>query len=175
MNDAEWFYNIYEQYSKNLYRYLHTLLKGRGRPEAVSEIEDCIQETFIVLWNKRETLQAHPKLDAWLYKTSSNILNNKLSLANTRSRHTAFSLNEMSEHGVEVIDRFIVSRQSEQEYTQDLLEQVKDSIGDDTFEFLIHYYDRQYPIETLKKQYAISTSGIKMRVKRALNKIRKEI
>lgn len=73
MNDAEWFYNIYEQYSKNLYRYLHTLLKGRGRPEAVPEIEDCIQETFIVLWNKRETLQAHPKLDAWLYKTSSNI------------------------------------------------------------------------------------------------------
>lgn len=131
----------------------------------------------MTLWDKREAVLEHPNTEAWLIKTASNIMNNKLSSDSTRKRHTAFSLDETFSDGSEsVINRIdLVVNNEQDESAADLLARVKDAVGDEVYALLISYYDKNQPIESLAEKYKLTGSGIKMRVKRTLEKIRRAL
>lgn len=60
------FEKIYAHYYERLCNYLLNYSQDR------SKIEDVVQETFIMLWNKRKSLNIHSSLSNYLYRTAHN-------------------------------------------------------------------------------------------------------
>lgn len=58
------FDKVYETYSKPLYIYLYDKLKDAG------VCQDIIQDLFITLWEKRETIEINTSLKAYLYQSA---------------------------------------------------------------------------------------------------------
>jgi RNA polymerase sigma factor (sigma-70 family) len=60
-----------------------------------SEVPHLIQATFIVFWDRRESLPPAPKLGGWLYGVTSNLARNYIrSRSRTRKREQAWQLHE---------------------------------------------------------------------------------
>lgn len=60
----------------------------------ISLAEDLVQQVFTTAWMKREELQCHPQVRAWLYKTVRYTFNNFLRKQLYRQRMHAMSLDE---------------------------------------------------------------------------------
>lgn len=172
---TKWFSDLYDKSYEDLYRYLSIILYRKGKQELSDEIQECIQETFALVWQKRETLISYRNVNAWMRKAAQNILNNKISSANTRTKHTAFSLDKaFTEDGEAVIDRIDLTQPPPSEDANELLAQIRDSVGEDTYALLIEYYDKDKPINKIMDERGLSKSGVKMRVKRAIDNFRKK-
>lgn len=170
----KWFSDLYDKGYGELYRYLSLMLFRAGRNDLYDEIPDCIQETFILVWRKRETLYYYKNANAWIRKTAQNLMNNKRSISNTRAKHTAFSLdNEFVEGGEPLIQRINIMQSPPDDDADELLFQIKNDIGEETYALLIEYYDKEQTISKIMGEHGLSKSGVKMRVKRALDRLRK--
>jgi len=129
----------------------------------------------MLLWDKRMELKDHPNIDAWLLKTASNILKNKLASTVVREKHTAFSLDEtFSEGSDSIVNRIdLTPKTSADERKAELLDMIREEVGDETYVFLLSYYDKEQKKESLMDRYRLSSSGIRMKVKRLLDQFRR--
>ena len=64
--DIDAFDNIYRIYNKALYKNAFRITRDSGIAE------DIVQETFIILWQKRATIDANRTLGNWLFVVSFN-------------------------------------------------------------------------------------------------------
>ena len=67
MPDEQWLHDIYLQHNRRLHA-IGRLFVGR-EPVHVQAVEDMVQEAFLILWNKRDKLHAHPNIGGWLVET----------------------------------------------------------------------------------------------------------
>lgn len=58
---------IYDRYEKRLFGFII------GYTKEVLETEGIVQETFLKLWSKRETLDSEKSVESYLFKTAYNI------------------------------------------------------------------------------------------------------
>lgn len=63
---------LYIYYTPKLYKYVFTLTR-----QAKEDTEDIIQEIFLKIWEKRETLAAISSFENYLFRTARNILINR--------------------------------------------------------------------------------------------------
>lgn len=164
--DEKWLREIYNGMYQPLYRHLLGLIKTTYSGAQV-DIEDCIQDAFVLLWEKREKLICHPNILGWLYITSSNRLKDQIKAINTRNKHQAFSIDESNagEDRVFLTERLPFS-------VEDRAADIIETIGDGAYQILLKYFDANCSKEELAERSNISLGALKMRITRLMRKIR---
>ncbi|WPQ65613.1 RNA polymerase sigma-70 factor [Chitinophaga sancti] len=69
------------EYFGDLHRYAYTLLKDN------EEARDAVQQVFMLLWEKKETLSIKQSVRAYLYAATHNHCLNRIKSLQTRQRH----------------------------------------------------------------------------------------
>lgn len=162
LHDHEWYETLYQEMYPPLRRYLLGLLKT-NLADAQLEIDDCIHNSFVLLWEKRATLINHPNIRGWLYITSRNKLSDQAKHLRIREMRRAFSLDETL-----LGDSPNPSRR----YTDAQIAIISGIIGEEILAILEKYYDKNTPRKELAQQCGISVDALNMRVLRWIRKIR---
>jgi RNA polymerase sigma-70 factor (family 1) len=81
--DTETFEEAFHTYYKVLVIYAKTMLKD------MDDAEDIVQQVFISIWEKSETLEVHTSLRALLYKSVHNACLNKIKQQTVRTKYAA--------------------------------------------------------------------------------------
>ena len=81
--NAETFEKVFHTYYKALVVYAKTILKD------MDEAEDIVQQVFINLWEKRESLEIYTSLRAMLYRSVHNACLNKIKQQAVRSKYAS--------------------------------------------------------------------------------------
>lgn len=79
--DIKSFESIFNAYYKALVRYAYTMLND------MDEAEDRVQQVYVMLWEKRSTIEIHTSVRAFLYKTVHNTCLNKIKQQKVRSEY----------------------------------------------------------------------------------------
>lgn len=157
----EWFQNLFDQYSETLARYVRSCC---GRTLNHREEDECVQEAFMTLWEKRHRLYQHPKVVAWLYRAANNNHKHHLARAITRSKHTGINLDDL-EHAVPVAG-------NENTEASVLLREQRETIisvvGAENYRFLLDYYDVNISNDALASHLGITPSTLRSRVRRII-------
>jgi len=64
--DISAFDKIYEKYSKRLYLFVYGIIKSKN------DAEDIVQEVFVKIWDKRETINEHFSFQSFLFTIAHN-------------------------------------------------------------------------------------------------------
>lgn len=102
---------IFHRYKEMLYRHAFNLLGD------LDEAEDIVQEVFLVLWQKRETLEPVSSLQAYLYKATRNRIFNLMSHRKVAARYQQ-SISRFWEQG-----RYITDEQLREKELTKIIEQ----------------------------------------------------
>lgn len=81
--DQSAFAEVFNSYSESMVRYAFTLLKDQD------DAEDIIQQLFVQLWTKRETLEVTSSLKSYLYRSVHNSCLNKIKQIGVRERYVS--------------------------------------------------------------------------------------
>ncbi len=65
-DDRVAFYNLYERYSKRLYRFVLMYIKQEA------DAEEIVQEVFIKVWEAREKIDVHTSFESFLFTVAYN-------------------------------------------------------------------------------------------------------
>ena len=63
VEERAWFEQVYRQNVDLLFRVGRRLLDSDENPDT---LYDMVQEIFLLLWDRRETLKTHPNIGGWL-------------------------------------------------------------------------------------------------------------
>ncbi|PSL43920.1 RNA polymerase sigma-70 factor (ECF subfamily) [Chitinophaga niastensis] len=66
--DRQAFTMLYTQYLDGLYQYIYLFTRSRGASEEI------IQDTFVKIWERRESLEEIQSFKAYLYRAAKNLL-----------------------------------------------------------------------------------------------------
>lgn len=83
---------LYIQYESALIKSCRRYVRYDSR--YLDLVEDCVQETFLLLFQRYNELQNHPYIGRWLYVTCINKLKNALYKCRVRENRAAFSMDE---------------------------------------------------------------------------------
>lgn len=79
--DKQAFEQVFKSYYALLCRYAKSLIND------IDEAEEVVQNTFYIIWNKRETLEIKGSIKAYLYRAVHNDCLNKLKHLQVRKAH----------------------------------------------------------------------------------------
>lgn len=65
-DDKVAFYYLYERYSKRLYSFVFSFIKQH------SDTEEIVQEVFVKIWKKRQTIDAYSSFESFLFTVAYN-------------------------------------------------------------------------------------------------------
>lgn len=168
--------SLYDSSYKPLYRRLYAILLKVGRLDLQQEIDDCIQETFLTLWQKRKELQSHPNINAWLRITASYKLMNCISVNNVKAKHIVASLDQnANDDGPALKDYLSFLQHTKVSSVDQMLDDIRDLIDDESFRFLIEYYDKQTTLKEMAAGHNTTEGALKMKAKRLISRIKKLI
>lgn len=146
----EWFTSTYRKEYNRLYYVAYRLT---GSTETSKEL---VQDTFVWAFLRGERFMAHPKPEAWLMKTLTNLVKNenrRLSAQNV-SLETQYSLSAPdADHG---ISELLPSKLSEEDR-----------------EILIWRFEQELDYQEIAERLGISEAGSRGRVFRAVERCRK--
>ncbi|MGV3596214.1 MAG: RNA polymerase sigma-70 factor [Bacteroidota bacterium] len=98
LKDIKAFEMLFNQYYKPLVNYSFTFLKDPG------EAEDVVQQVYINVWQKRDELDIHTSLRAFLYKSVHNACLNRIKQMAVRESYAADSMRTATvEHTADVV------------------------------------------------------------------------
>ena len=81
LNDLGTFELAFNKYYKPLVIYANTYIKD------IPESQDIVQQVFVSVWEKRESIQIHTSLNSLLYKAVYNACLNKIKQLKVRTNH----------------------------------------------------------------------------------------
>lgn len=64
----QWFIKLYQEHSARLFKQAFYVLRDRHLAE------DLVEETFLILLYKQESLVSHPNIGGWLSQTLKNLI-----------------------------------------------------------------------------------------------------
>lgn len=78
------FEQVFHSHCKELVRYANTILKN------TDEAEDIVQQLFVNLWQKRESLQVNTSIRSYLYRAVHNNCLNRIQQLSVQQTYTAY-------------------------------------------------------------------------------------
>lgn len=103
-SDREAFTILYSRYINGLYRYLYLFTKSKVLSEEI------LQDVFIKIWTRRETLQNITSFKPYLYKSAKNLVMDEIRRKQVQT-NVHLALKPTSEESCEVSDGRIIYNQ----------------------------------------------------------------
>ena len=151
MENAELFHQIYEQYGPALYRFCLLQMKN------VADAEDVLQEVFLKRLYRAPEFDSPEHEKRWLYRVAVNQCRDEL----RRSRRRELPLEEAVLLSVPEPERELLA------HVAALPEKLRTVIH-------LHSYEG-YTVEELAGLLGVSVSGVKMRLMRGREALRREM
>lgn len=170
--DKKYIHDLYQQYKQ----YVYTVIKNSIASDYEYEIEDCLQEVFIVAFIKIDYLRGIDYQKAWLAKTSRNIVMN----FNAKKKRQNVALDDGSMLNQIIMDESlenIVIDKIDQDIISNLniskiLEQ---ELKEDEKKLYYLKYKLGFPNEKIGEILEISSKAVNARAGRLKKKIKKII
>ena len=152
--------NIYDEIVATYYNEIkyYCLKKTNNKADA----EDCAQDVFFMLWQKRKKIDFGSNIKAWLYRAADNIIKDCL---RKKAKHPDLSLAEVEDEPVSDEEAVIKAK------LDDALEFLKP----DEHELITDYYVKKKSADKLAKYFNISKNAFYQRISRIKDKILKHL
>lgn len=164
MNQEAWFSEIYQQYADFLFRIGRRLLE-KGSEDL---LYDAVQDTFLLLWDRRDELQSHPNIGGWLVEAVKFRIRGSRAKVTRRALRHAYSLDE--EDALPLEDSASLSPE-QSAVLQSRMEQLRELLGEENANLFIDYTLNGYSAKDLARTYGISESCVWMRISRIKKKL----
>lgn len=160
-NEAHYFSILYDRYVNQVYN------KCYGFATSKEEAQDLTHDVFIKLFIKLRTFKGKSKFSTWLYSFTYNFCVNYVTRNNYKKNEMNFDT-EISSSANEEID---TSEASLFEMKSDKLKKALDLIDPNDKVILLLKYQDDISIKEISKALEIGESAVKMRLKRAREKV----
>ncbi|MHA7099421.1 RNA polymerase sigma factor [Roseivirga pacifica] len=145
----------------------YVLRKCKGFVKSDDEAEDLSQEVFIKVFMQLKSFRSEAKFKTWLYTI---IYHTCLDYLRKRKKSTHDIISEkLAEEIAEVID----TDEVDQELLLQALEQLLEKITPEEKLLLMLKYKEKQPLQAIVATLKLSESAVKMRLKRAREKVNK--
>ncbi|MCK0109515.1 RNA polymerase sigma factor [Flavobacteriaceae bacterium S0825] len=161
-NDTLLFEILYDRYAKMVYN------KCRGFSKRDDEAEDLAQDIFLKLFVKLKTFKGNSKFSTWLYAFTYN------HCVNYVNRNTAKKIEKQSVDATHIEDSGYSIEDDDNDINQLKVEKLKEALELITPEekmILLLKYQDYLSIKELTDILDIGESAVKMRIKRAKEKL----
>tara|TARA_R110002095_G_scaffold9106_6_gene14561 strand:- start:48 stop:581 length:534 start_codon:yes stop_codon:yes gene_type:complete len=158
-NDAKLFGILYDRFSKNIYNKCYSFVNNED------EAKDLTQDIFLKLFVKLSSFKGNSKFSTWVYSFTYNHCVNYV----TRS--------PFKKHEVRLTDTYKIDNYSEEiemiddDYSGEKLNRALKKISADDRSILLLKYQDDLTIKNLMNLMGISSSAVKMRIKRARERL----
>tara|TARA_R110002126_G_scaffold214984_1_gene361144 strand:- start:933 stop:1466 length:534 start_codon:yes stop_codon:yes gene_type:complete len=158
-NDAKLFGILYDRFSKNIYNKCYSFVNNED------EAKDLTQDIFLKLFVKLSSFKGNSKFSTWVYSFTYNHCVNYV----TRS--------PFKKHEVRLTDTYKIDNYSEEiemidnDYSGEKLNIALNKISADDRSILLLKYQDDLTIKNLMNLMGISSSAVKMRIKRARERL----
>lgn len=156
LNDA------YVQYYTMVYRFCLSRLKDDRH-----SVEDCVQESFLVLYNKYLSGEHIEYVSAFLLQTASNFVKKQYAELEKSKRHIDI---EEVRH-IPSQDEDIDDRLTFEQYSR----QISDALNDTDAEIFSLRYIEEFKIEEIAVRMNMSIPAVTTRLSRMRTKLKKEL
>ena len=158
-NDANLFAVLYDRHVAVVYN------KCLGFATSKEEAQDLTHDVFIKLFVKLRTFKGTSKFSTWLYSFTYNFCVNYIT-RNNYKKNEKNTENEMPDtEGIEI------SEASFFEMKTDKLKKALDLINPNDKMILLLKYQDDFSIKEIQEELAVKESAVKMRLKRAREKV----
>ena len=154
--------NAYNSYYSSIYKFCLSKLKND-----ITYVDDCVQETFLVLYNKLLKGEEVNYTLAFLYKTADNLI--KKRYAQLKKQEKEVSIDEVKNITVYSVD--IDDRLTFEEYSK----MISDALNDTDREIFSLRYIEELPINEIAEMLDMSVSAVTTRLSRIREKIRNKL
>ena len=149
----------YTKYYSSIYKFCLSRLKDDS-----SYVEDCVQEAYVVLYNRLLSGEEIEYTQAFLYKTASNLI--KKHFAQLRKEQNNISLEdikELQDFSVDIDDRL-----SFEEYSR----MISDALNDTDSEIFSMRYIEELKIEDIAERLGLTIPNVTTRLSRMRGRIK---
>tara|TARA_R110002051_G_scaffold4124_1_gene21818 strand:- start:163543 stop:164121 length:579 start_codon:yes stop_codon:yes gene_type:complete len=160
-NDTLMFEVLYDRYASMVYN------KCYGFANGADEAKDLTQDVFLRVFVKLASFKGKSKFSTWLYAFTYNHCVNYV----TRDTAKKIEKKSISSDSIENIGENIDSTQEFQNMRVEQLKKVMDLISPDEKMILLLKYQDNLSIKELSEALDIGESAVKMRLKRAKEKL----
>lgn len=151
MDVENWFDEVYREHMADMLRVARRVLHND------QAAEDAVQNVFVTLLIKQESLRTHPNVPGWLYVTLRNVIGNELQKEKHRS-HEELELNSIQD-AQENVDRL--------EYM------LPSALSRSDKDLLIMFYEKQLSYKEIASQLECSVLAARTRLFRAKERCKK--
>ena len=153
---------VYAQYYSILYKFCLSRLKND-----YSYVDDCVQETFIVLYNKLLSGEEFEYTLAYLYKTADNLVKKRFNQLKKQEKEISIDdIKDINAFSVDLDDRLTF-----EEYSR----MISDALTDTEKEIFALRYIEELKVNEIAERLNMSVTNVTTRLSRIREKIRKEI
>lgn len=162
----DWLSSLFEENYVLLYR-VGRIFLGSTTAQA-DMIEDQIQETFVLAWEQKRKLNAHPNPAGWLVETFRRRLMAQCRKVGREWKHQAFSLDEeerpsMANPDMPTVEDLFGGKEQ--------LALLRRLLGDKDAELFLRYCVHGQSAAQVASAYGMSESGVRVRVSRLKKKL----
>ncbi len=144
----QFLFNLYTQERRRLVSIAFRLLKNKN------DVEDVVQDTFIIAISKADEVVKHPCPSKWLVLTLKNIIRN-LNRIYLKEQNLVFPLGDQ-----EIATFDLISEKS-------LILLLESCLSKPHYDIFVDYYFKEIDIKNVALRHNISLSACKMRLKRS--------
>jgi len=161
------FVDVFRRYFTRILNYCKRLTRG----QAAEMAEECAQNTFVQVQENIVTLQTHPNLAGWLYKTARNQVNTLYRKLYRRRRHEIAIndsiANQLAANCFELYEVLIATLNMD-----NLAQHVLQKLNRTETELYIDYFKDRLSIHALSQKYCLSKTAVTTRIYRLRKKIK---
>lgn len=168
MPDESWLKALYDQHYQMLYS-VGRMFVGHDEAQG-GAVEDMIQETFLLLWQKRNRLFSHPNIGGWLVETLRKLLLNSLSKTRRRALRHGFAIDAMDPSALPLHDQtFPLPEVALEDSAR--MEALVNLLGEADAALFVAYYVNGITAKALSKDMNVSEDCVRMRATRLRKKV----
>lgn len=165
VEERAWFEQVYRQNVDLLFRVGRRLLDSDENPDT---LYDMVQEIFLLLWDRRETLKTHPNIGGWLMAALKfRILGERGRVTRRALRH-AYSLDD--DGAAPVSDRALSPE--ERAVFAGHVQAIRRLLKPDMAELFIDYAVNGCTTQQLAQKNGLTVSCVWMRLNRCKRRLR---
>lgn len=168
MLDEARYQELYHAHYQLLYS-IGKLFLADFQSQAVT-VEDVIQDTFLLLWEKRHKLEKHPNLPGWLVETMRKKLLNAIGKSARRAKQHLPSLDSFPPDSVTLEDKTF-SLPEEALLDKSGREALETLLGKEDAELFRQYFINNVTAKALSQSLNLSPDCIRMRAARLRKKV----
>ncbi len=159
MTNDEFILKLSREYYGRLYRYVNKICSNKEL------VADIVHDTFLIAYEKADTLRTHENMIGWLYLTARRRMLRLLE--ETLYFENLDDLAETLEAEEDLIEQCIEKL--------DLYPTVKKYLETEEFILLMRYYKEGYDYKELAKERKATEASVKMRIRRIIKKVKNRL